>query len=129
MKNISEFEDKKFIHSENTEWNKKLDFYEDKINFFQSELFEVMKSNPEDEKTNNHVENYRMLFIEKTSLINELRKRIADSEHNFVSAPEDTTLVPAHHKLRADIHEFDDNFEILKNNYMQFVAEYAIPRR
>ena len=127
MKNISEFEDKKFIHLENTEWNKKLDFYEDKINFFQSELFEVMKSNPEDEKTNNHVENYRMLFIEKTSLINELRKLIADSEHNFVSAPEDDTLVPAHHELRADIHEFDDNFEILKNNYMQFVAEYATP--
>ncbi|MBP7642495.1 MAG: hypothetical protein WAT92_09630 [Saprospiraceae bacterium] len=127
MKNISEFEDKKFIHLENTEWNKKLDFYEDKINFFQSELFEAMKSNPEDEKTNNHVENYRMLFIEKTSLINELRKLIADSEHNFVSAPEDDTLVPAHHELRADIHEFDDNFEILKNNYMQFVAEYATP--
>jgi hypothetical protein len=128
MKNISEFEDKKFIHSENTEWNKKLDFYEDKINFFQSELFEVMKSNPEDLKTRDFVENYRKMFINKTNQIKDFRNRISENEHHFVRSPEDEVLVPIHHKLRNDIYEFDDNFEILKNNYMQFIAEHATPR-
>ncbi|HOY13024.1 MAG TPA: hypothetical protein PLY70_07785 [Saprospiraceae bacterium] len=127
MKNISDIEDKKFIHIENTEWVKKLDFYEDKINFFQGELFEVMKSNPEDEKTNSHVENYRMLFIEKTNQIKDLRTRIAESEHHFVSAPEDKTLVPAHHKLRAHMHDWEDNFEVLKINFMKFAADFATP--
>lgn len=129
MKNISEIESKKFVHLENAEWSKKLDFYIDKINFFQNELAVVLKSNPEDVKTKGRVEDYKKLFDTKTDKIKGFRTRISESEHNFVNAPEKAEIVTIHHKLRADIHEFDDNFEILKNNYMKFIAEHTTPRK
>lgn len=124
MTSGTEIQDKLFIHKEHVEWTSKLDYYQDEIKFFQNELFQVIKANPNDFSIMEKVDEYRKLFMKKLSQIDEIRNSIFLHEHKLVVSPNDKSLIQDHHLVRNEFYEYGKNYDVLKNNFRRFASHH-----
>lgn len=110
-------------HKEHREWLSQLDFYQDQIKIFQTELAQVLHRHPKYLSILEHVNEYRSILMKKLEHIDEYRHQIILHEKRISQKLEpDTEGLWDHSEMRSEIQQFMRDFEELKNNFRRFVA-------
>ncbi len=116
----------KFHHNEHREWMSKLDFYQDEIKIFQTNLSRVIQAHPDLYSIIEIVDEYRKILMKKLNKIDNMRYQIALHEHRLASINDVplNDLVWDHQEVRERMIQFESNYNKLKDNMRHFMAKY-----
>ncbi len=107
-------------HDEHRNWMSELNFYRDEIKFFQTELLIVVAKHPDLLSIEEHVEEYKGLFLKKLSNIDKLRHDIMSHDLSFENSE---GCDEAHHqKTKEDMVTLKSNFTELKTRFKRFAS-------
>jgi hypothetical protein len=116
------------LHTEHTDWLKRLDFYTDEITIMKNRIAEIAAKNTSHEILA-QVEHFQNSMIIQKNNIDELRHSVKDHENylenrveeNPVSA--DKRMVNDHPKMRESMNSFETNFNAIRHELNQFLAK------
>jgi len=110
-------------HKEHKEWLSQLDFYDDEIKIFQSELSIIVDRHPDQFSIAEHAEEYNEIFRKKQEKINQLKTQLQLHEHQLTKeVPPHSEEVWDHETTRVNVLKFVTKFEKLKKNFRRFVS-------
>jgi len=110
-------------HKEHREWLSQLNFYQDQIKIFQTELAQVLHRHPKYLSILEHVNEYRRILLKKLQHIDEFRHQIILHEKRISQNLEpDTEGLWDHSEMRIEVQKFMQDFEELKQNFRRFVV-------
>lgn len=117
---------KEYHHADHRQWMKLLDFYQDEIKIFQSNLSKVVQAHPDLFSIIEMVDEYRKLLMKKLYKIDELRHQISLHEHHISneSNTQESEYVWDHQKVAERMKELQKNFDLLKSNLRRFTSKY-----
>ena len=116
------------LHSEHTDWLKRLDFYTDEIDVMKKRIAEVAAKNTSKEILA-QVEHFQNSMIIQKNNIDELRHGVNDHEnyleHRVDENPVagDRRVVNDHPKMRDSINTFETNFNAIRHEFNEFLAK------
>lgn len=117
---------KEFHHADHKEWMSTLDFYQDEIKIFQSNLSKVVQAHSDLFSIIEMVDEYRKLLMKKLFKIDELRHQIALHEHHISNplADQKSEFIWDHQEVNQRMKDLKLNFNGLKKNLRRFTAKY-----
>jgi hypothetical protein len=117
---------KEFHHADHKEWMSTLDFYQDEIKIFQTNLSKVVQAHPDLFSIIEMVDEYRKLLMKKLYKIDELRHQIALHEHHISNLliEQKSEFVFDHQEVGERMKDLKLNFNSLKKNLRRFTSKY-----
>ena len=110
-------------HQEHQEWLNKIDFYQDQIKIFQKELSLVLHRHPDLFSIIEHVDEYRVILLNKLAKLDEMRYQIIVHEKQLVEDINlDAITIWDHYEVRKQFEAFEKNYEELKTSFRKYVA-------
>ncbi|MBT8189150.1 MAG: hypothetical protein HKO89_02420 [Saprospiraceae bacterium] len=115
-----------FHHEEHREWMRKIDFYQDEIRIFQTNLSRVIQAHPNLYSIIEIVDEYRNILMKKLKKIDDMRYQIAMHEHKLATVDSSnlSDQIWDHQEVRDRLNEFDNDYLALKSNMRHFVSKY-----
>ena len=109
-------------HKEHSAWMKALDFYENEIEFFRTELDAVVRKHDSNFSIVEHVDEYKAIFKRKLEHISELRNAFADHERKLSKNQLDQEDLAYHRVMESKYADFVALFEELKRRFKRFAS-------
>ena len=115
-----------YHHKEHNEWMSRINFYQDEIKIFQSNLSKVIQAHPDLFSIIEVVQEYRRILLKKLEKLDNMRYQIALHEHQLANADSShqNDQLWDHQEVRERMLEFDSNFDELKSTLRHFAAKY-----
>lgn len=116
------------LHTENSEWLKNLDFYNDEIRIMRERIEEIVSKNT-GEDIRKQVEHFQNQLIIQKNHIDELRHDIGDHENFIVSQINANPVAVEHRKLhdhpvlRGRMIDFEKIFNELRAEENKFMSK------
>ena len=111
------------LHQEHREWLSQLDFYQEEIRIFQTELSQVINQHPDLLSIIEHVDEYRLILQRKQAHIDEFRNRITGHDQSLAEQEDDAGGFTAlHESMRSELEQFRQDLESFKRTFRRFVA-------
>lgn len=116
------------LHTENTDWLKRLAFYTDEISIMKNRIAEVAAKNSAKEILA-QVEHFQNTLIVQKNNIDELNHAVKDHDNYLENRVEENPVaadkrqVNDHPKLRDSFTSFETNFNALRHELNQFLAK------
>ena len=110
------------FHEDHIEWKSRLAFYKDEIIFFFKELNMVFDQNKGNLARMEFIDEYEAILDKKSLIIEDLLKRIAESEKDCLSENIDQTQSKNHHQIHHELLKFERNYLEMKKGFKRFAS-------
>lgn len=116
------------LHTEHTDWQKRLDFYADEIVIMNKRIAEVASKNTAKE-TLAQVEHFQNSMIVQKNNIDELRHTVKDHDNYLQNRVEENPVsagvrkVNDHPKMRESMNSFETNFNAIRHELNEFLSK------
>lgn len=110
-------------HKEHLDWLNQLNYFQDEIKIFQNNLLVVLQQHADRLSIIEHLDEYRRILLRKLESIDTLRHQIILQEKQMVSDLKlSADLVWDHQELRLRMKDFENDFNVMKDNLRRFTA-------